>query len=62
MIEFMQTICPYCWERIETTVDRSGGSAQYIEDCPVCCQPIRFDLNTDDEGAIAAFEASRENE
>ncbi len=62
MIEFLQTTCPYCWELIEMTVDRSGGSAQYVEDCPVCCQPIRFDLHIDAEGAVAAFDASRENE
>lgn len=62
MIEFVQTDCPYCWERIETTVDCSGGSAQYIEDCPVCCQPIRFDLRVDEESAIAGFDASREND
>jgi hypothetical protein len=62
MIEVIQTTCPNCWERFETTVDCSAGSAQYFEDCPVCCQSIRFDLTIDDEGAITGFDASRENE
>lgn len=62
MLEFVQTTCPYCWEQFETTVDCSGGSAQYVEDCPVCCQPIRFDLSINDEGVVFAFDASREND
>jgi hypothetical protein len=62
MIEILQITCPYCWERIETTVDCSGGSAQYTEDCPVCCQPIRFDINVSDQGVITGFETSGENQ
>jgi hypothetical protein len=36
--------CPYCGESFETTVDCLAGSQQYIEDCPVCCRPIEFDV------------------
>ena len=36
--------CPYCGESFETAVDSSGGSQDYIEDCPVCCRPIEFHL------------------
>ena len=42
--------CPYCGESFETAVDLSGGSTSYIEDCQVCCQPIEFSLEVDDEG------------
>lgn len=45
--------CPYCGETITLLVDASGGNASYIEDCQVCCQPIRIDVNTDGLGAIA---------
>lgn len=35
--------CPYCGEPAETYVDPGGGERQeYIEDCAVCCRPIRF--------------------
>jgi hypothetical protein len=37
--------CPYCGEPIETGVDTSAGSQDYIEDCPVCCRPIEFHLD-----------------
>ncbi|TVQ86343.1 MAG: CPXCG motif-containing cysteine-rich protein [Chromatiaceae bacterium] len=32
--------CPYCGEILELTIDCSGGSAAYVEDCQVCCAPI----------------------
>lgn len=39
--------CPYCGERFETTLDWSGGSQAYVEDCVVCCRPIQFYLDAD---------------
>ncbi|HZZ43243.1 MAG TPA: CPXCG motif-containing cysteine-rich protein [Tepidisphaeraceae bacterium] len=33
-------ICPTCGERIVIPLDASGGREQeYVEDCPVCCNP-----------------------
>ncbi|MGE8385923.1 MAG: CPXCG motif-containing cysteine-rich protein, partial [Pseudomonas putida] len=34
---------------VETTVDLSGGDQEYIEDCQVCCKPIRFVLQVHGE-------------
>jgi hypothetical protein len=35
--------CPHCGEPIDTWPDLGGGERQeYIEDCSVCCRPIRF--------------------
>jgi hypothetical protein len=35
--------CPYCGEPVDTWPDPGGGESQeYIEDCSVCCRPIRF--------------------
>ena len=35
--------CPHCGEALETYPDPGGGDAQdYVEDCAVCCRPIRF--------------------
>ncbi|MDU9389950.1 CPXCG motif-containing cysteine-rich protein [Pseudomonas japonica] len=44
MLESEFYVCPYCGERVETTVDLSGGDQTYIEDCAVCCRPIVFIL------------------
>ncbi len=47
MLETQTCQCPYCWQPIETLLDLSAGDQQYIEDCPVCCRPIHFELRTD---------------
>ncbi|HSC85427.1 MAG TPA: CPXCG motif-containing cysteine-rich protein [Pseudomonas sp.] len=39
--------CPYCGEEVEALLDLSAGDQEYIEDCPVCCRPIIFDLRSD---------------
>ena len=51
--------CPYCGERFETLIDPSAGSASYIEDCQVCCQPIELTIRVDEDGAVAAVSAAR---
>ncbi len=44
-------ICPYCAEEVEIGVDPgSGASQQYVEDCPVCCQPWSVNVTFDAEG------------
>lgn len=47
MLETQDYACPYCGEAVEAVLDLSAGDQQYIEDCPVCCRPIVFDLRTD---------------
>ena len=47
MLESQDYQCPYCGEPVEALLDLSGGDQQYIEDCPVCCRPIQFELHTD---------------
>src|SRR5690348_6378220 len=44
--------CPYCGEGFQTLLDLSGGSARYVEDCPVCCRPIELQLEIDDDGTL----------
>jgi hypothetical protein len=51
--------CPYCGESFETAVDTSAGSAHYIEDCQVCCQPIEFTLEVEDDGTLVSVETRR---
>lgn len=51
LLEEREVECPYCGEIFTALLDTSAGDQQYIEDCPVCCQPIGFDLRVTDEGA-----------
>jgi hypothetical protein len=44
-------ICPYCAETVNIGVDPGSGTSQdYVEDCPVCCQPWRVLVDFDREG------------
>nr|WP_298139117.1 CPXCG motif-containing cysteine-rich protein [uncultured Pseudomonas sp.] len=47
MLELQSYHCPYCGEPVEALLDLSAGDQHYIEDCPVCCRPIVFELHTD---------------
>ena len=56
---FVSVSCPYCGEPFQTLVDLSAGSAEYIEDCQVCCRPIQFHLELDHEGQLEGLTLGR---
>lgn len=44
--------CPYCGEESSVSLDPGSGDAQdYVEDCPVCCQPWRVSVHYHDDGS-----------
>src|ERR1700683_3468697 len=58
-IQFHVVECPYCGECAETAVDASSGSARYVEDCQICCQPIEFSLEVDHAGVLQSLSTLR---
>jgi len=51
--------CPHCAEPLETYPDPGGGEDQdYVEDCAVCCRPIRFHATFDDATSDFVVEVS----
>jgi len=62
MLEDCAVDCPYCGETISTSVDCSGGSHDFIEDCAVCCRPIEFRAEIGDDGRLVALTARRDDE
>lgn len=61
MLETVSVECPYCGEWFETGVDLTGGSAEYVEDCQICCQPIVFKIRISD-GQLQELQIEREND
>ncbi len=53
--------CPYCGEQVETTLDTPEPGLRYTEDCPVCCQPIAFEVMLEPDGGYRVV-AAREND
>lgn len=49
--------CPYCGETISMLLDLSVPSQTYIEDCEVCCRPLRIRYETDGE-VVLSFEVA----
>lgn len=51
--------CVYCGESTSIALDPGSGSRQeYVEDCPVCCQPWTVVVEyTDDGHATITIEA-----
>jgi transposase-like protein len=38
--------CPYCGEEIDVWIEPGGVAHQrYVEDCSVCCRPIRLSID-----------------
>ena len=48
--------CPFCWEQLSILLDFSLPEQDYIEDCQVCCQPIRIHY-TNEDGVLTSLEA-----
>jgi hypothetical protein len=62
MIEEVDVSCPYCGEVFSTVVDYSAGSQDYIEDCYVCCRPIRFSVMVNHNGELSEIITRQDNE
>ena len=54
--------CPYCGKAFETMIDGSAGSAEYVEDCPVCCRPIVFRIRAAPSAAVPNIELRRDDD
>lgn len=62
MLEGARIDCPYCGEPFDTQVDCTCGDQQYVEDCPVCCQPIELSTRIDLDGRLLGVHARRGDE
>ena len=46
-------VCDSCGEEIVVPVDITAGDHQdYVEDCPVCCHPMRLQIDIDGDGEV----------
>ena len=56
----MTVSCPHCGEPTDTFPDEDGGERQdYVEDCAVCCRPIRFAARYDEQSGEFVVDAQR---
>lgn len=56
MNEEASYICESCGEEIVVPIDLSAGAKQdYVEDCPVCCNPNLVHVDVDEDGSARAW-------
>lgn len=49
-------ICDSCGEEIVIPIDLTEGEfQQYVEDCPVCCNPNRITVEVNEHGEVRAW-------
>lgn len=51
--------CPHCAAEVSVLLDASAGGQSYVEDCEVCCRPMRLSYDVEN-GEIAGFSADAE--
>jgi hypothetical protein len=49
LIDSVTVTCPWCGEQNELVIDCSVPLQEYIEDCFVCCRPMRIRVEVDVE-------------
>jgi len=62
MLDSHIVYCPYCGESFEAAVDLSAGTQSYIEDCYVCCRPIQFVIDVDENGELVNIITLRDDD
>ena len=55
-------ICEHCGEEIVVPIDPSAGSSQeYVEDCPVCCNPSVIRVEIASDGDVRVWGAAEQD-
>ena len=52
--------CPHCWENQLKMIDSSVSNQCFIEDCEVCCNPLEFTIEIQDNNLISFLVSSIE--
>jgi hypothetical protein len=59
MQEEAQITCPFCWEDLTVLLDLSIPEQDYIEDCQVCCRPIRIAYSSE-SGVLISIQVQQD--
>lgn len=50
LLDEIEVTCPYCGSPFAIEAEPAMAATQFIEDCPVCCAPIEFELHAEFDG------------
>ena len=60
MLDSTSVTCPWCWSPVELGLDVYPGTQEYVEDCSVCCNPMRVRVEIDADGELLSVDADRD--
>ncbi|MDH3647490.1 MAG: CPXCG motif-containing cysteine-rich protein [Gammaproteobacteria bacterium] len=46
--------CPSCWEQHIVSIDLTEPDKRLIEDCYVCCNPMRINFEVDNDSELVS--------
>ncbi|MBT8131333.1 MAG: CPXCG motif-containing cysteine-rich protein [Gammaproteobacteria bacterium] len=49
--------CPSCWEKHDVVIDLTTTEDHLIEDCQVCCNPMRISFQRDADLQLSSVSA-----
>ncbi|HEX7030834.1 MAG TPA: CPXCG motif-containing cysteine-rich protein [Gammaproteobacteria bacterium] len=61
LLDEIEVTCPYCGSPFAVEAEPGLATQQFIEDCPVCCRPVEFDMAAEPDGSWR-FTARRDDE
>lgn len=61
LLDQTEVHCPYCGVRVAVELEPQLEGQRFIEDCPVCCQAIEFEMRAAGDGSWQVL-AHREDE
>lgn len=51
LLDEIEVACPYCGAPFAIEAEPALAAQRFIEDCPVCCSPIEFELHAETDGS-----------
>lgn len=54
--------CPCCGSRFTALVDSTEAGDEYVQDCEICCRPLRFVLAAGPEPGLIELTVTREDD
>lgn len=62
MLQERPVDCPGCGARFTALIDASEADCEYVQDCEVCCRPLRFILRADPVSGDITLSVLREDD
>ena len=61
MLDEAEIECPYCGATFTALIEPDDAGGDYIQDCEICCHPIRFHVRPAADGGLVV-EVARDDE